>query len=199
MPPDDIDEATLKQLHKLRVRGAPAIRPGMRQLRRRLRLQGRAAPVGSHAAARLGRGRGPDARHDQATRSRASSPQRPPRTSRRWANRCGCSSPTRTSSSHPNAPTPPSSPFVARPRTTGDVKVSRLEGGFHISTTTDRGLPDLEYLYTYLFGKVSPVQEPRPGEARHTSQDRGRQGRRHRRWPRTAICSSRCWFPRASR
>src|SRR5579859_7849518 len=29
MPPDDVDEATQKQLQRLRIRGAPAVKPGM--------------------------------------------------------------------------------------------------------------------------------------------------------------------------
>ncbi len=36
------------------------------------------------------------------------------------------------------------------------VKASRLEGGYHIVTTTDQGLEDVENVYTWLFGKFLP-------------------------------------------
>ncbi len=38
----------------------------------------------------------------------------------------------------------------------GDVKPSRLEGGYHILCTTTGGLEDLENVYTWLFGKFLP-------------------------------------------
>lgn len=41
----------------------------------------------------------------------------------------------------------------------GDVKPSRLEGGYHIVSTTDGGLEDVEDLYTWLFGKFLPARK----------------------------------------
>jgi DNA gyrase inhibitor GyrI len=41
----------------------------------------------------------------------------------------------------------------------GEVKPSRLEGGYHIVTTTDGGLDDLENVYTWLFGKFLPARK----------------------------------------
>ena len=41
----------------------------------------------------------------------------------------------------------------------GDVKPSRLEGGYHIVSTTDGGLEDVENLYTWLFGKFLPARK----------------------------------------
>jgi DNA gyrase inhibitor GyrI len=41
----------------------------------------------------------------------------------------------------------------------GDVKPSRLEGGYHIVSSTDGGLDDLENLYTWLFGKFLPARK----------------------------------------
>jgi DNA gyrase inhibitor GyrI len=41
----------------------------------------------------------------------------------------------------------------------GDVKPSRLEGGYYILSTTDGGLADVENLYTWLFGKFLPARK----------------------------------------
>jgi DNA gyrase inhibitor GyrI len=41
----------------------------------------------------------------------------------------------------------------------GDVKPSRLEGGYHIVSSTDGGLDDVENLYTWLFGKFLPSRK----------------------------------------
>ena len=41
----------------------------------------------------------------------------------------------------------------------GDVKSSRLEGGYHIVSTTDGGLTDVENVYTWLFGKFLPSRK----------------------------------------
>jgi DNA gyrase inhibitor GyrI len=41
----------------------------------------------------------------------------------------------------------------------GDVKPSRLEGGYHIVSTTAAGLEDVENVYTWLFGKFLPARK----------------------------------------
>jgi DNA gyrase inhibitor GyrI len=41
----------------------------------------------------------------------------------------------------------------------GEVKPSRLEGGYHIICTTEAGLDDVENLYTWLFGKFLPSRK----------------------------------------
>jgi DNA gyrase inhibitor GyrI len=41
----------------------------------------------------------------------------------------------------------------------GDVKPSRLEGGYYIVSTTDGGLEDVENVYTWLFGKFLPARK----------------------------------------
>jgi DNA gyrase inhibitor GyrI len=41
----------------------------------------------------------------------------------------------------------------------GDVKPSRLEGGYHIVSTTAGGLEDVENVYTWLFGKFLPARK----------------------------------------
>ncbi len=41
----------------------------------------------------------------------------------------------------------------------GDVKPSRLEGGYYIISTTTAGLEDVENVYTWLFGKFLPARK----------------------------------------
>jgi DNA gyrase inhibitor GyrI len=41
----------------------------------------------------------------------------------------------------------------------GDIKPSRIEGGYHILCTTTAGLEDVENLYTWLFGKFLPARK----------------------------------------
>jgi DNA gyrase inhibitor GyrI len=41
----------------------------------------------------------------------------------------------------------------------GDVKPSRLEGGYYIVSATNGGLEDVENLYTWLFGKFLPARK----------------------------------------
>jgi DNA gyrase inhibitor GyrI len=41
----------------------------------------------------------------------------------------------------------------------GEVKPSRLEGGYYIISSTDGGLEDVENLYTWLFGKFLPARK----------------------------------------
>lgn len=156
MPPDDdLDEATLKQLSKLRIRGAPSVKPGISNFVsdylckevqliavRTLQIEWPegAAPTRimlSEAFARLG------AVADAQKLARVGEPM--------WVLRAD-----------PYRVEPPKRsyaavlPFRGAAKDDGDVKVGRLEGGFHIAATTDRGMPDLEYLYTFLFGKFLP-------------------------------------------
>jgi DNA gyrase inhibitor GyrI len=41
----------------------------------------------------------------------------------------------------------------------GDIKPSRLEGGYHVLCATGGGLDDVENLYTWLFGKFLPSRK----------------------------------------
>jgi len=41
----------------------------------------------------------------------------------------------------------------------GDVKPSRLEGGYHVVSVTRGGIDDVENLYTWLFGKFLPSRK----------------------------------------
>jgi DNA gyrase inhibitor GyrI len=41
----------------------------------------------------------------------------------------------------------------------GDIKPSRLEGGYHVLCVTRGGLDDLENVYTWLFGKFLPSRK----------------------------------------
>jgi DNA gyrase inhibitor GyrI len=41
----------------------------------------------------------------------------------------------------------------------GDIKPSRLEGGYHVVCVTRGGLEDVENLYTWLFGKFLPSRK----------------------------------------
>jgi len=41
----------------------------------------------------------------------------------------------------------------------GDVKPSRLEGGYHVVCVTQGGLEDIENVYTWLFGKFLPSRK----------------------------------------
>jgi DNA gyrase inhibitor GyrI len=41
----------------------------------------------------------------------------------------------------------------------GDVRPSRVEGGYHITSTTSAGLDDIENVYTWLFGKFLPARK----------------------------------------
>lgn len=49
-------------------------------------------------------------------------------------------------------------PVLGEAREEDGVKPSRLEGGYHIVSTTRGGLEDLENLYTWLFGKFLPAR-----------------------------------------
>ncbi|HEY3593714.1 MAG TPA: GyrI-like domain-containing protein [Polyangiaceae bacterium] len=50
-------------------------------------------------------------------------------------------------------------PVQGEAKEDGDVKPSRLEGGYYIVTHTAGGLDDLENLYTWLFGKFLPSRK----------------------------------------
>ncbi len=41
----------------------------------------------------------------------------------------------------------------------GDIKPSRLEGGYHVLCVTNGGLDDIENVYTWLFGKFLPSRK----------------------------------------
>jgi DNA gyrase inhibitor GyrI len=41
----------------------------------------------------------------------------------------------------------------------GDIKPSRLEGGYHVLCVTRGGLEDIENVYTWLFGKFLPSRK----------------------------------------
>jgi DNA gyrase inhibitor GyrI len=41
----------------------------------------------------------------------------------------------------------------------GDIKTSRLEGGYHVVCVTKAGLEDVENVYTWLFGKFLPSRK----------------------------------------
>ncbi len=155
MPPDDIDEATLKQLNKLRIRGAPAIHPGIPNF------------VGEYVCKEV---QLPSVRTLQLTWAEGVVPSRA-MLQEAFA-RLAASATTHKLKTlgdpmwvllaDPYLVEPPKRGYAAvlpirgEAKEDGDVKVSRLEGGLHITATTDRGLPDLEYLYTYLFGKFLP-------------------------------------------
>jgi len=155
MPPSDVDEATQKQLSKLRIRGAPAIKPGMpnfvgeyacREVQipavRALQLTWAEGVVPTHALLQAAFVRLASVAKEQKLK-----PEGDPM----WV----CLA-------DPYLVEPPKRayaavfPFRGAAHEDGDVKVSRLEGGFYITTATDRGLPDLEKVYTFLFGRFLP-------------------------------------------
>jgi DNA gyrase inhibitor GyrI len=151
----DVDDATQKQLSKLRVRGAPAIKPGMpnfvgeypcREVQmpavRVLQLGWAEGIVPTGALLKDAFGRLASVREEQKLK---------PAGDAMWV----CLA-------DPYLVEPPKRayaavlPFRGAAREEGEVKVSRLDGGFYISTATDRGLPDLENVYTFLFGRFLP-------------------------------------------
>jgi DNA gyrase inhibitor GyrI len=155
MPPDDRDDATLKQMHRLRVRGAPAIRPGMPNF------------VGEYACKET---QLPAIRTLQLSWAEGVHPTRAMLTDA--FERLAASAAKQKLKvvgdsmwvllADPYLVEPPKRSYAAvlpirgEAVDDGDLKVSRLEGGLHITATTYRGLPDLEYLYTYLFGRFLP-------------------------------------------
>ncbi len=155
MPPSDLDEATQKQLSKLRIRGAPAIKPGMPNF------------VGEYACREV---------QLAAVRTlQLAWPEGvlPTRATLKDAFAClaavaatqklkAMGEPMWVCLADPYLIEPPKRayaavlPFRGAAKEDGDVKVTRLDGGFHIVTVTDRGLSDLENVYTYLFGRFLP-------------------------------------------
>jgi len=151
----DVDEATQKQLSKLRVRGAPAIKPGMpnfvgeypcREVQmpavRALLLGWTEGVIPTRALLKDAFARLASVHVEQKLKP-AGDPM--------WV----CLA-------DPYLVEPPKRayaavlPFRGAAREEGEVKVSRLDGGFYIATATDRGLPDLENVYTFLFGRFLP-------------------------------------------
>jgi DNA gyrase inhibitor GyrI len=155
MPFDDVDEATQKQLSKLRIRGAPAIKPGMpnfvgeyscREVQipavRALQLPWAEGVIPTRALL-----------HDAFTRLSSVAKEQKLRAE---------GDPMWVCMADPYLVEPPKRtyaavfPFRGAAKDEGEIKVSRLEGGFYITTATDRGLPDLEKVYTFLFGRFLP-------------------------------------------
>jgi DNA gyrase inhibitor GyrI len=155
MPPDDVDEATQKQLRKLRIRGAPTLKPGMPNF------------VGEYVCKEV---QLPAVRTLQLSWAEGVVPTRA-MLEEAFARLAGVAAaeklrvvgdPMWVLQADPYLIEPPKRTYAAvlpirgEAKEDGDVKVSRLEGGFHIAAATERGLSDLEYLYTYLFGKFLP-------------------------------------------
>jgi DNA gyrase inhibitor GyrI len=155
MPPSDVDEATQKQLSKLRIRGAPAIKPGMPNFVgeyacREVQMTAvRALSLGWAEGVAPTRAliREAFARLAAVAKEQKLKPEGDPM----WV----CLA-------DPYLVEPPKRsyaaffPFRGAAREEGDVKVSRIEGGFYIATATERGIPDLENVYTFLFGRFLP-------------------------------------------
>jgi len=155
MPFDDVDEATQKQLSKLRIRGAPAIKPGMpnfvgeyacKEVQvpavRALQLPWAEGVVPTGALLREAFAKLSSVAKGQKLKSEGD--------------------PMWVCMADPYLVEPPKRsyaavfPFRGAAKEEGEIKVSRLEGGFYITTATDRGLPDLEKVYTFLFGRFLP-------------------------------------------
>jgi DNA gyrase inhibitor GyrI len=156
MPPSDVDDATQKQLSKLRVRGAPAIKPGMpnfvgeyscREVQmpavRTLQLGWAEGVIPTLAQLR-----------EAFAKLRAVA----------VAQKLKAGDPMWVCLADPYLVEPPKRSYAAvlpfrgaaREDGDGEVKVSRLDGGFYIVTATDRGPHDLENVYTFLFGRFLP-------------------------------------------
>jgi DNA gyrase inhibitor GyrI len=155
MPPSDLDDATQKQLSKLRVRGAPAIKPGMPNFVREYPC--REVQLAAVRTLQLGWVEGVLPTHAMLKDA--------------FARLAGVAAAQRLKTAgeplwvclaDPYLVEPPKRayaavlPFRGAAKEEGDVKVTRLDGGFHIVTITDRGLSDLENAYTYLFGRFLP-------------------------------------------
>jgi len=155
MPPsDDVDDATLKQMRKLRVRGAPAIKPGMPNF------------VGEYACREVQR---PTTRALQLAWAEGVLPTRAQIVEAFAKLQAAAASqklkvgdPMWVCLADPYLVEPPKRTYVAAlpvrgaAKEDGEVKVSRFDGGFYIETATDRGLADLENVYTFLFGRFLP-------------------------------------------
>jgi DNA gyrase inhibitor GyrI len=154
MPPSDVDEATLKQLSKLRIRGAPAIKPGMPNFVGEYSCREIQKPAVRTLQVGWAEGVIPTrAQLDEAfARLRSAAAEQ----------KLKAGDPMWVCLADPYLVEPPKRSYVAAlpfrgaAHEAGDVKVSRLDGGFYIDTVTDRGLQDLENVYTFLFGRFLP-------------------------------------------
>jgi DNA gyrase inhibitor GyrI len=154
MPPDDLDPATQKQLSKLRIRGTPGVKPGMPNFVGEYGC--REVQLTAIRALQIGWAEGivpTRALLDEAfARLRVVG----------RAQKLKLGDPMWVCLADPYLVEPPKRgyaallPFRGAAREDGDVKVSRVEGGFYIVTATDRGLHDLENVYTFLFGRFLP-------------------------------------------
>jgi DNA gyrase inhibitor GyrI len=155
MPPSDLDEATQKQLSKLRIRGVPAIKPGMANFVGEYAC--REVQLAAVRTLQLGWGEGALPKRamlkDAFARLADVAAAQKLKTvdDAMWV----CLA-------DPYLVEPPKRsyaavlPFRGAAKEDGDVKVTRLDGGFHIVTVTGLGLSDLENVYTYLFGRFLP-------------------------------------------
>lgn len=50
-------------------------------------------------------------------------------------------------------------PIRGNAKADGDIQVTRVQGGMHIATVTSRGLPDLQHVYVFFFGKFMPSKK----------------------------------------
>jgi DNA gyrase inhibitor GyrI len=151
----DVDEATQKQLSKLRIRGAPAIKPGMPNFVGEYPCREEQLPA--VRVLQLGWAEGVIPTQNllreafaRLTSVVAAQKLKP------------AGDPMWVCLADPYLVEPPKRAYVAvlpfrgAAREEGEIKVSRLDGGFYITTATDRGLPDLENVYTFLFGRFLP-------------------------------------------
>jgi DNA gyrase inhibitor GyrI len=156
MPPSDVDDATQKQLSKLRVRGAPAIKPGMPNFVGEYSC--REAQMPAVRTLQLGWAEGVIPTLGQLREAFAKLH------TVAVAQKLKAGDPMWVCLADPYLVEPPKRTYVAalpfrgaaREEGDGEVKVSRLDGGFYIVTATDRGLHDLENVYTFLFGRFLP-------------------------------------------
>jgi len=155
VPDDELDEATRKQLGRLRIRGAPAIRPDLSPFIGEYRCEEVQLPA--VRTLQLAWPEGTTPTYAQLKEA--------------WARLAAVASAQRLKRAGPPAwvlladpyrVEPPKResvailPFRGAAKEDGDVKIGRLEGGFHIQTMTAGGLHDLENVYTFLFGKFLP-------------------------------------------
>jgi hypothetical protein len=153
----DVDEATQKQLAKLRIRGVPAIKPGMPNFVGEYPC--REVQMPAVRVLHLGWAEGviPTGTLLRDAFKRLA-------TIRAQQKLAAAGDPMWVCLADPYLVEPPKRayaallPFRGAAREDGEVKVSRLDGGFYITTTTFRGLPDLENVYTFLFGRFLPMK-----------------------------------------
>ena len=152
-PPDEI---TLKHLKRLRIRGAPSTIPGSTgfvgsyDAEETWRQTSRALVVPLDRSFRVAHLREAYARlADAATRQKLA----------------GVEEPLFALKGDPNQDPPHKweyeavLPIRGGAKVEDEIKVARVEGGMHIASLTQRGLPDLKQLYVYLFGKFMPSKK----------------------------------------